>query len=96
MVSQPNVLEKLFEVEAASIQQTGVLQVFGARWPAGNGLDYATLDEALRDKIVDVTKISEGDRCRPLGSQTSRIARCSLWLENCWWVANRTVCSTPV
>jgi hypothetical protein len=59
-------LEKLTELEAVRIQQAGGLQVFGLRWPAGDGLDYATLDEALRDKILEVMEINEGGQVRTI------------------------------
>jgi hypothetical protein len=35
------------------------LQVFGLRSPDGNGLDYATLDDALADGTFEVTEVSE-------------------------------------
>lgn len=55
-----NALEKLSSVEIKSIQQAGSLQVFGLRWPTVDGLEYATLDEALLDKMLEVTEINEG------------------------------------
>ena len=55
-----DVLEKLSGVELRTVQQAASLQVFGLRWSAGNGLDYATLDEALLDNVLDVTEITEG------------------------------------
>jgi hypothetical protein len=55
-----DVSEKLSGVEITSVQQAGSLQVFGLRWSARNDLDYATLDEALLDKVLDVTEINEG------------------------------------
>jgi len=55
-----DVLEKLSDVEIRSVQQAASLQVFGLRWSAGTGLDYATLDEALLNKVLDVTEINEG------------------------------------
>ncbi len=56
------VLEALTRVEVAGVQQAAGLQVFGLKWPAGNGLDYATLDEALQEQVLDVTEIDEGGR----------------------------------
>lgn len=53
-------LEVLNGVEINSVQQSGTLQVFGLKWPCGDGLDYATLDEALLDQMLEVTEISEG------------------------------------
>ena len=55
-----NALENLSGVEIKCIQQARSFQVFGLKWPAEDGLDYATLDEALVDKMLDVTEISEG------------------------------------
>jgi len=55
-----DVLEKLSSVEISSVQQAANLQVFGLRWSAGNGLDYTTLDEELRVKVLDATEINEG------------------------------------
>jgi len=61
MKSVPSdVLEKLSSVEIRSIQQAANLQIFGLRCPEGNGLDYMTLDEALLDKVLDVTEVNEG------------------------------------
>jgi len=54
-----DVLEKLSGVEITSVQQAGSLQVFGLRWSARNDLDYTTLDEALLDKVLEVTEINE-------------------------------------
>jgi hypothetical protein len=55
-----NALQALSGVEINSTQKLGSLQVFGLKWSVGEGLDYATLDEALRDKVLEVTEISEG------------------------------------
>lgn len=55
-----NALDVLNGVEISSVQQAGTLQVFGLKWPGGDGLDYATLDEALLDQMLEVTEISEG------------------------------------
>jgi len=49
----------LSSVEIKSIQHAGTLQVFGLKWAAGDGLDYATLDEALLDRALDVAEINE-------------------------------------
>lgn len=57
-----NALEKLSSVEIETLQQAANLQIFGLRWPEGNGLDYMTLDEALLDKVLDVTEINEGGK----------------------------------
>jgi hypothetical protein len=55
-----DVLEELNGMEIRSVQQAASLQIFGLRWSAGSGLDYTTLDEALLDKVLDVTEINEG------------------------------------
>ena len=55
-----DVLEKLSGLEIRSVQQAARLQVFGLRWSVGNGLDYTTLDEALLDRVLEVTEINEG------------------------------------
>ncbi len=63
MVSNmPNVLEGLGSAEVADVRQAAGLQVFGLTWPAGSGHDYATLDEALREQVLEVTEIDEGGR----------------------------------
>ncbi len=63
MVSnKPNVLEGLWRAEVADVRQAAGLQVFGLRWPAGNGHDYATLDEALREQMLEVAEIDAGGR----------------------------------
>ncbi len=53
-------LERLSGVEIEGMQQAGSLLVFGLKWSAEDGLDYATLDEALLDKVLDFTEINEG------------------------------------
>jgi hypothetical protein len=58
----PNILESLTSAEIAGVRQAAALQVFGLRWPAGNGHDYVTLDEALQEQLLDVTEIDEGGR----------------------------------
>lgn len=55
-----NVLEPLTRVRVAGVQQAAGLQVFGLEWSGGDGLDYATLDEALQAQILNVTEINEG------------------------------------
>lgn len=52
--------ELLQTVEVTDSQRTGRLQVFGLRWPIPNGFDYLTLDEALADKTLEVSEVSEG------------------------------------
>src|SRR5262249_6617123 len=47
-------------IEVESLHEAGGLQVFGLRWPAGNGLDYTTLDEAIAAGTLEVTEISDG------------------------------------
>jgi hypothetical protein len=54
-------LTDLFDtVEVTAPQQAGSLQVFGLRWPIGNGIAYTTLDDALASQTLDVTEVSEG------------------------------------
>ncbi len=61
MVSNmPNVLEGLCKAEVAGVRLSAGLQVFGLRWPAGDSHDYAVLDEALREQMLDLTEISAG------------------------------------
>jgi hypothetical protein len=47
-------------LEVESPHEAGGLQVFGLRRPAGNGLDYTTLDEALAGGTLEITEVSEG------------------------------------
>ncbi len=58
----PNVLEGLGRAEVTGVQEAAGLQVFALRWPAGSGAEYATLDEALHDQVLDVTEINEGGK----------------------------------
>ena len=55
-----SILEKLDSLEINSVQEIGCLQVFGLKWSSGNGLDYATLDEAMQGKMLEVKEINEG------------------------------------
>jgi hypothetical protein len=57
-----DVLKALAEVEVESLQHSSCLQVFGLKWPSPIGVDYATLDEAVCTKILDVVEIDEGGR----------------------------------
>src|SRR5213594_488194 len=61
-----DVLEVLREVEVTSIQQAGGLQALGLRWPSKSNLVYATLDEALRDKAIDVVETDERGQVRTI------------------------------
>ncbi len=58
--NKPNILENLSKAEVIGDERTGGFQVFGLKWPSDNGHDYATLDEALEKKLIDVTEINEG------------------------------------
>ena len=57
-----NVLEALTRTEVAGVRQAAGLQVFGIRWPTENGHDYSTLDEALKEQVLEVTELDEGGR----------------------------------
>lgn len=52
-------VDTLKRVELKGHQQYGALEVFHLYWPAGHGLDYATLDEALEARWIEVTESSE-------------------------------------
>jgi hypothetical protein len=54
------VLDLLQSVQVTEPQDVGNLQVFGLRWTGGDGLRYATLDEALAAGALEVTEASEG------------------------------------
>ena len=49
-------LDTLKHVEIAGHQQCGSLEIFHLRWPAGDGLTYSTLDEALEAASGDVRR----------------------------------------
>jgi len=66
IANRPNILENLSRAEVIGDQRTGGFQVFGIQWPCGNGDDYATLDEALGKKLIDVTEIDEGGQVSTL------------------------------
>jgi hypothetical protein len=51
-------LDTLKRVELKGHQQYGSLEVFHLCWPAGNGLDYVTLDEALEAQWIKVTEFT--------------------------------------
>ncbi len=57
-----NVLEGLSQAEISGGRAAAGLQVFGLRWIWSDGHDYATLDEALEQKSIDVTEVDEGGR----------------------------------
>jgi hypothetical protein len=52
-------LDTLKHVEIADHQQCGSLETFHLRWPAGNGLTYSTLDEALEAHWIEVAESTE-------------------------------------
>lgn len=60
--NKPNVLDGLWKTEITDVRQAAGLQIFGLRWPAGDGHDYVTLDEALQEQSIEVTEIDEGGR----------------------------------
>jgi hypothetical protein len=55
-------LESLKHVEIMGHQQVDSLEVFNLRWPAGDGLNYATLDEALEAHAIEVVESTEAGR----------------------------------
>jgi hypothetical protein len=55
-------LDTLKHVEVAGHQQCGSLEVFHLLWPAGNGLTYTTLDEALEAHWIEVVESTEAGR----------------------------------
>jgi hypothetical protein len=55
-----NVLETLEKVEISAVRSAHGLQVFALKWPCEDGLEYATLDEALQQKALEVSEVSEG------------------------------------
>ena len=57
--STSGLLDTLKRVVLSGHQQHGSVEVFHLRWPAGDGLDYATLDEALQSGEIEITEISE-------------------------------------
>lgn len=59
LASASSALEVLNCVEIGTLQQAGSLQVFGLKWLGGDTLEYATLDEALEDKVLEITEINE-------------------------------------
>ena len=52
-------LDTLKHVEIAGHQQCGSLEIFHLRWPAGDGLTYSTLDEALEAHWIEVVESTE-------------------------------------
>jgi len=54
-----SLLDNLKDVQVASHQQDGPIEVFHLRWPGGDGVEYATLDEALAAKWIEVTEFTE-------------------------------------
>ncbi len=51
--------EALASLEVLEPQEQEHLSVYGLRWQRGEGPDYATLDEALESKQLEVTEVSE-------------------------------------
>ena len=62
LFTKPNVLEGLGGVEVGGVRQAAGLQVFGLKWSAGDGHDYATLDEALEKQMLDISEVDAGGR----------------------------------
>jgi hypothetical protein len=57
-----NVLKTLEQVEIGAVQSAHGLQTIALKWPCGGGPDYATLDEALQQKALAVSEVSEAGR----------------------------------
>ena len=55
-------LDTLKHVEIAGHQQCGSLEILHLRWPAGDGLTYSTLDEALEAHWIEVVESTEAGR----------------------------------
>jgi len=53
-------VENLMGIQVSGYHQNGPVQVFHLRWPGSSEVKYATLDEALAAKWIDVTEINEG------------------------------------
>ena len=62
LVGKPNVLDGLREAEVSGVSQAAGLQVFGLRWTVTDRHDYATLDEALEQKSLEVTEVDASGR----------------------------------
>lgn len=45
------------EVDEATVE--GDYQVFGLHWRPGNGLEYKTLDDAMAEKMLEVTEVNQ-------------------------------------
>jgi hypothetical protein len=54
-----SLLDTLKRVELKGHEQYRSLEVFHLCWPAGNGLDYVTLDEALEARWIELTEFTE-------------------------------------
>jgi hypothetical protein len=52
-------IESLTGVQISGCQQNGQVQVFHLRWSGSGEVKYATLDEALAAKWIDVTEVNE-------------------------------------
>jgi len=52
-------LESLKYVEIIGHQRAESLEVFNLRWPAGDGLNYTTLDEALEANAIEAVESTE-------------------------------------
>jgi hypothetical protein len=62
IANKQNVLESLENVETSAVQSVDGLQVFALKWPCEGGLEYSILDEALQQKALEVSEVSEGGR----------------------------------
>jgi|SRR5215469_2585454 len=52
-------LDTLKHVEIAGYKQCGSLEILHLRWPAGDGLTYSTLGEALEAHWIEVPESTE-------------------------------------
>ena len=52
-------LDMLKRVRITGRQEYGALEIFHLTWPGGNGVDYATLDESLAARWIEMTEFTE-------------------------------------
>jgi hypothetical protein len=58
-IQAPGLLDTLKRVQLIGHQKDGLVEIFHLRWPGMNGLDYATLDEALDAQWIEVTEFTD-------------------------------------
>jgi hypothetical protein len=54
-----SLLDTLLRIQLIGHQQEGAVEIFHLCWPALNGLDYVTLDEALEARSIEVTEFTD-------------------------------------